>query len=317
MSLSKNNASTKESNYHDSVLFNEVLKGLNIKSGGIYVDATLGRCGHTQGILNHLDSLGSVIGFDQDIDAIKYAEINFSDPRLELIHSNFSNLNDELNKINLIGKVDGVIMDLGISSPQIDNADRGFSFNKDGLLDMRMDQSQRLTATEWLKETSEKEIADTLYQYGEEKRSRIIASTIKEYQKNSEIKTTLELANLISTVVKPGKNKHPATRSFQAIRIAINDELIMLSEALNQTIDALDKGGRLAVISFHSIEDRIVKQFIQKHSRPKQIPKGLPIMMNDTQPCLLKDLGKVKPSNEEIKINRRSRSAILRIAEKC
>ena len=317
MSLSKNNASTKESNYHDSVLFNEVLKGLNIKSGGIYVDATLGRCGHTQGILNHLDSLGSVIGFDQDIDAIKYAEINFSDPRLELIHSNFSNLNDELNKINLIGKVDGVLMDLGISSPQIDNADRGFSFNKDGLLDMRMDQSQRLTATEWLKEKSEKEIADTLYQYGEEKRSRIIASTIKEYQKNSEIKTTLELANLISTVVKPGKNKHPATRSFQAIRIAINDELIMLSEALNQTIDALDKGGRLAVISFHSIEDRIVKQFIQKHSRPKQIPKGLPIMMNDTQPCLLKDLGKVKPSNEEIKINRRSRSAILRIAEKC
>lgn len=317
MSLSKNNTSTKESNYHDSVLFNEVLKALNIKSGGIYVDATLGRCGHTQGILNHLDSLGSVIGFDQDIDAIKYAEINFSDPRLELIHSNFSNLNDELNKINLIGKVDGVLMDLGISSPQIDNADRGFSFNKDGLLDMRMDQSQRLTATEWLKETSEKEIADTLYQYGEEKRSRIIASTIKEYQKNSEIKTTLELANLISTVVKPGKNKHPATRSFQAIRIAINDELIMLSEALNQTIDALDKGGRLAVISFHSIEDRIVKQFIQKHSRPKQIPKGLPIMMNDTQPCLLKDLGKVKPSNEEIKINRRSRSAILRIAEKC
>ena len=317
MSLSKNNASTKESNYHDSVLFNEVLKGLNIKSGGIYVDATLGRCGHTQGILNHLDSLGRVIGFDQDIDAIKYAEINFSDPRLELIHSNFSNLNDELNKINLIGKVDGVLMDLGISSPQIDNADRGFSFNKDGLLDMRMDQSQRLTASEWLKETSEKEIADTLYQYGEEKRSRIIASTIKEYQKNSEIKTTLELANLISTVVKPGKNKHPATRSFQAIRIAINDELITLAETLNQTIDALGKGGRLAVISFHSIEDRIVKQFIQKHSRPKQIPKGLPIMMNDTQPCLLKDLGKVKPSNEEIKINRRSRSAILRIAEKC
>jgi len=317
MSLSKNNASTKESNYHDSVLFNEVLKGLNIKSGGIYVDATLGRCGHTQGILNHLDSLGRVIGFDQDIDAIKYAEINFSDPRLELIHSNFSNLNDELNKINLIGKVDGVLMDLGISSPQIDNADRGFSFNKDGLLDMRMDQSQRLTASEWLKEKSEKEIADTLYQYGEEKRSRIIASTIKKYQKSNEIKTTLELANLISTVVKPGKNKHPATRSFQAIRIAINDELIMLSEALNQTIDVLDKGGRLAVISFHSIEDRIVKQFIQKHSRPKQIPKGLPIMMNDTQPCLLKDLGKVKPSNEEIKVNRRSRSAILRIAEKC
>jgi len=317
MPLSNNHASTKESNYHDSVLFNESLNGLNIKPDGIYVDATLGRCGHAQGILNHLNDSGRVIGFDQDIDAIQYAENNFSDSRLRLIHSNFSNLNDELNKIELIGKVDGVLMDLGISSPQIDNADRGFSFNKDGLLDMRMDQSQRITAAEWLKDTSEKEIADALYQYGEEKRSRIIASVIKEYQKSNEIKTTLELANLISTVVKPGKNKHPATRSFQAIRIAINDELIMLSEALNQTIDALDKGGRLAVISFHSIEDRIVKQFIQKNSRPKQIPKGLPIMMNDTQPCLLKDLGKVKPSNEEIKMNRRSRSAILRIAEKC
>ena len=317
MPLSNNHASTKESNYHDSVLFNESLNGLNIKPDGIYVDATLGRCGHAQGILNHLNDSGRVIGFDQDIDAIQYAENNFSDSRLRLIHSNFSNLNDELNKIELIGKVDGVLMDLGISSPQIDNADRGFSFNKDGLLDMRMDQSQRITAAEWLKDTSEKEIADVLYQYGEEKRSRIIASTIKEYQKSNEIKTTLELANLISTVVKPGKNKHPATRSFQAIRIAINDELIMLSEALNQTIDALDKGGRLAVISFHSIEDRIVKQFIQKNSRPKQIPKGLPIMMNNTQPCLLKDLGKVKPSNEEIKMNRRSRSAILRIAEKC
>jgi len=317
MPLSNNHASTKESNYHDSVLFNESLNGLNIKPDGIYVDATLGRCGHAQGILNHLNDSGRVIGFDQDIDAIQYAENNFSDSRLGLIHSNFSNLNDELNKIELIGKVDGVLMDLGISSPQIDNADRGFSFNKDGLLDMRMDQSQRITAAEWLKDTSEKEIADVLYQYGEEKRSRIIASMIKEYQKSNEIKTTLELANLISTVVKPGKNKHPATRSFQAIRIAINDELIMLSEALNQTIDALDKGGRLAVISFHSIEDRIVKQFIQKNSRPKQIPKGLPIMMNNTQPCLLKDLGKVKPSNEEIKMNRRSRSAILRIAEKC
>ncbi len=317
MPLSNNHASTKESNYHDSVLFNESLNGLNIKPDGIYVDATLGRCGHAQGILNHLNDSGRVIGFDQDIDAIQYAENNFSDSRLRLIHSNFSNLNDKLNKIELIGKVDGVLMDLGISSPQIDNADRGFSFNKDGLLDMRMDQSQRITAAEWLKDTSEKEIADVLYQYGEEKRSRIIASVIKEYQKSNEIKTTLELANLISTVVKPSKNKHPATRSFQAIRIAINDELIMLSEALNQTIDALDKGGRLAVISFHSIEDRIVKQFIQKNSRPKQIPKGLPIMMNDTQPCLLKDLGKVKPSNEEIKMNRRSRSAILRIAEKC
>ena len=307
----------KKSNHHDSVLFNESLNGLNIKSNGIYIDATIGRCGHTRGILERLGKSGRVIGLDQDIDAIEYAKMNFTDPRLSLIHSNFSKLNGQLEKLKLIGKVDGILMDLGISSPQIDNAERGFSFNKDGALDMRMDQSKKLTAAIWLKESSETEIANTLYQYGEEKRSRIIASTIKEYQKNKDIKSTLELAELIKTVVKPGKNKHPATRSFQAIRIAINDELKMLSEALNQTLDALAKNGRLAVITFHSIEDRIVKQFIHKHSRPKQLPKGLPIISDELNQCTLKDLGKVKPTNEEIIINRRSRSAILRVVEKC
>ena len=208
-------------------------------------------------------------------------------------------------------------MDLGISSPQIDNADRGFSFNKDGALDMRMDQSQKMTAANWLRDSSEKTIADALYQYGEEKRSRVIASTIKEYQKNANLETTLELANLIKSVIKPEKNKHPATRSFQAIRIVINDELRMLSEVLDQSINALKKNGRLAIITFHSIEDRIVKQFIQKNSRPKQLPKGLPIISDKINPLILKDLGKVKPSSEEISINRRARSAILRVAEKC
>ncbi len=307
----------KKSNHHDSVLFNESLNGLNIKSNGIYIDATIGRCGHTRGILERLGKSGRVIGLDQDIDAIEYAKMNFADPRLSLIHSNFSKLNGQLEKLKLIGKVDGILMDLGISSPQIDNAERGFSFNKDGALDMRMDQSKKLTAAIWLKESSEIEIANTLYQYGEEKRSRIIASTIKEYQKNKDIKSTLELAELIKTVVKPGKNKHPATRSFQAIRIAINDELKMLSEVLNQTLDALTKNGRLAVITFHSIEDRIVKQFIHKHSRPKQLPKGLPIISDGSNQCAFKDLGKVKPTSDEIIINRRSRSAILRVVEKC
>lgn len=180
-----------------------------------------------------------------------------------------------------------------------------------------MDQSQRMTAAIWLRESSEKEIADALYQFGEEKRSRIIASTIKEYQKNKDIDSTLELAELIKTVVKPGKNKHPATRSFQAIRIAINDELKMLSEALDQTISILKKNGRLAIITFHSIEDRIVKQFIHKHSRPKQLPRGLPVISNNIDHLNFKDLGKVKPSSDEVRINRRSRSAILRIVEKC
>ena len=307
----------KKSDHHDSVLFDEAISALSIKSNGIYIDATLGRGGHTKGILSSLKKSGKVIGFDQDIEAIKYAKKNIPDSRLSLIHSNFSNLNEQLDQLKLIGEIDGILMDLGISSPQIDNADRGFSFNKDGALDMRMDQSQKMTAAIWLRESSEKEIADALYQFGEEKRSRIIASTIKEYQKTKNLDSTLELADLIKSVVKPSKNKHPATRTFQAIRIAINDELKMLSQTLDQTINALKKDGRLVVITFHSIEDRIVKQFIHKHSRPKQLPKGLPIISNNSHHLSFKDLGKVKPSSEEIKINRRARSAILRIVEKC
>ena len=304
-------------NHHDSVLFNESIKGLNIKSSGVYVDATVGRGGHTKGILDSIGKSGKVLGLDQDIEAIKYVKENLKDPRLTLLHCNFSELNRHLEKLKLIGKVNGILIDLGISSPQIDNAERGFSFNKDGALDMRMDQSQRMTAAIWLRESSEKVIADALYQFGEEKRSRVIASKIKEYQKSKYIETTFELADLIKTIVKPGKNKHPATRSFQAIRIAINDELKMLSEALDQTLDALEKKGRLAVISFHSIEDRIVKQFIQKHSRPMQLPKGLPIITDSSNQLILKDLGKIKPSAQEVKNNRRARSAILRVVEKC
>jgi len=304
-------------NHHNSVMFSESIDGLNIHPNGIYVDATFGRGGHTQGILDQLGDSGQVIAFDQDIDAIDFAKSSFNDPRLSAIHSNFSKLNNELEGLNLIGKIDGILMDLGVSSPQLDHAERGFSFNKDGALDMRMDQTQPLTAAQWLKESSEVEIADALYLYGEEKRSRIIATTIKKYQKTNEIKTTLDLANLISSVVRSGKNKHPATRSFQAIRIVINDELKQLSETLEQSIKALATNGRLSVITFHSIEDRIVKQFIRKYSRPKEAPKGLPIRTNERNQCAIKDLGKTKPSEQEIMTNRRSRSAILRLAQKC
>jgi len=305
------------SNHHDSVLFNESLEGLNINPNGVYVDATFGRGGHTKGLLDQLGNSGKVIAFDQDIEAINYAKANLNDSRLTSVHSNFSKLEYELDNLNLLGKINGILMDLGISSPQIDNANRGFSFNKDGPLDMRMDQTQKLTAAIWLRECSEVEIANALYNYGDEKRSRIIALTIKKYLQNNEINTTLDLANLISTVVKPGKNKHPATRSFQAIRIVINDELKKLSEALDQSIGALSTNGRLAIITFHSIEDRIVKQFIRKHSRPKELLKGLPIRTDDNSQCILKDLGKIKPSRQEILSNRRSRSAILRLVEKC
>ena len=304
-------------NHHNSVMFSESIDGLDIDPKGIYVDATFGRGGHTQGILDELGDSGQVIAFDQDQDAVEFAKSNFNDPRLIVIHSNFSKLNNELERLDLKGKIDGILMDLGVSSPQLDQAERGFSFNKDGALDMRMDQTKTLTAAQWLKESTELEIADALYLYGEEKRSRVIAATIKKYQKNNEIKTTLDLANLITSVVRSGKNKHPATRSFQAIRIVINDELNQLSEALEQTIKALAIKGRLSVITFHSIEDRIVKQFIRKHSRPQEVPKGLPIRTNEGNQCALEDLGKVKPSKEEIITNRRSRSAILRLAQKC
>ena len=309
--------STVTSNHHSSVMLSESIEGLNIRSDGIYVDATFGRGGHTKGMLDCLGECGRVIAFDQDIDAVDYAKSNFKDSRLSLLHANFSKLVDELDSLNLAGEIDGILMDLGISSPQLDNADRGFSFNSDGPLDMRMNQTQGLTAAEWLKQTSESEIADALYLYGEEKRSRIIAAKIKKYQQNKDINSTTELATLIATVVRPGKNKHPATRSFQAIRIVINDELKQLTSALEQSINILAPKGRLCVISFHSIEDRIVKQFIRKHSRPEETPRGLPVISKGSDECLLKDLGKLKPTKNEVEINRRSRSAILRLAEKC
>ncbi len=304
-------------NHHNSVMLSESIDGLKVNNKGVYVDATFGRGGHTQCILDQLGDSGQLIAFDRDLEAVEFAKSNFNDPRLIVIHSSFSKLENELERLDLIGKIDGILMDLGVSSPQLDQAERGFSFNKDGPLDMRMDQTQPLTAAQWLKQSTELEIADALYLYGEEKRSRVIASTIKKYQKNNEIKTTLDLSNLITSVVRSEKNKHPATRSFQAIRIVINEELKQLSEALEQTIKALAINGRLSVITFHSIEDRIVKQFIRKYSRPKEVPKGLPIITNEENQCALKDLGKIMPSEQETMTNRRSRSAILRLAQKC
>lgn len=305
------------SNHHNSVMFEESISGLNIKPDGIYIDATFGRGGHSQGVLALLGKNGRLIGLDQDLDAVNYAKVNFDDTRLTMCHTRFDQLQHVVKSLGLYGEIDGILMDLGVSSPQLDNAERGFSFNKDGALDMRMNQTQTLTASKWLKETSEKDIADALYQFGEEKKSWRIAAAIKKFQENKEIETTLELANIIASVVRAGKNKHPATRSFQAIRIVINEELTQLANTLEQCIGALKPGGRLSVISFHSIEDRIVKQFIRTHSQAKTLPKGLPVMAEEAMNMPLKNLGKKKPSAGEIKINKRSRSAILRLAEKC
>jgi len=304
------------SNHHQSVMFTESIDALNIKTGGIYIDATFGRGGHTQGILDKLDKSGSVIAFDQDIHAVEFAKENFNDDRLTVIHSAFTHMGEILSERNLSGKIDGILMDLGVSSPQLDNADRGFSFNTDGPLDMRMDQTSGISAAQWLENADAVEIANVIYEFGEERKSRHIASAIKRVQQDQAITTTLQLANIIAGVVRTKKNKHPATRSFQAIRIFINQELKQLAETLEQSVDLLAPEGRLSIISFHSIEDRIVKQFIQKHSKQKQLPKGLPVMNSDIQQTLFKDLGKQFASKAEVQNNKRSRSAILRIAKR-
>ena len=304
------------SNHHQSVMFTESIDALNLKTGGIYIDATFGRGGHTQGILDELDKSGSIIAFDQDIHAVEFAKENFNDERLTVIHSAFTHMGEILSERNLSGKIDGILMDLGVSSPQLDNADRGFSFNSDGPLDMRMDQTSGISAAQWLENADAVEIANVIYEFGEEKKSRHIASAIKRVQQDQTITTTLQLANIIAGVVRTKKNKHPATRSFQAIRIFINQELKQLAETLEQSIDVLAPEGRLSIISFHSIEDRIVKQFIQKHSKQKQLPKGLPVMNSDIQQTLFKDLGKQFASKTEVQNNKRSRSAILRVAQR-
>lgn len=303
------------SNHHQSVMFGESISGLAIKKDGIYIDATFGRGGHTQGILDKLGARGKVIAFDKDISAVNYAKKNFNDVRLEVIHSAFVDMQDILNKVNLSGRINGILMDLGVSSPQLDNAQRGFSFNTDGPLDMRMNQNDGISAAQWLASANETEIANVIYKFGEERKSRHIASAIKKFQAQQPLETTLQLANIIASVVR-AKNKHPATRSFQAIRIFINQELTQLCNALEQTLSLLAPEGRLCVLSFHSLEDRLVKQFIQKHSKQKQLPKGLPIMNSEIQQTSLKNLGRYFAQKEEININKRSRSAILRIAQR-
>jgi 16S rRNA (cytosine1402-N4)-methyltransferase len=304
------------SNHHQSVMFSESIDALNLINDGIYIDATFGRGGHSQGILDQLGDQAQLIAFDQDLSAINYAKEKFNDSRLTLIHSPFSKMHVVINEMGLSGKINGILMDLGVSSPQLDNADRGFSFNADGPLDMRMNQTIGLSAAQWLSQANEEEIANVIYQFGDEKKSRHIASRIKKFQLQQPLETTLQLANIVSEVVRGQKKKHPATRTFQAIRIYINQELKQLVDTLEHSEQILDVNGRLSIISFHSIEDRIVKRFIQKNSRQKILPKGLPIFDQALEKTPFKDLGKKFASKEEVKHNKRSRSAILRVASK-
>ncbi|MDD1623341.1 MAG: 16S rRNA (cytosine(1402)-N(4))-methyltransferase RsmH [Methylococcaceae bacterium] len=305
---------------HLPVMYAEALQQLALKKDGIYLDCTFGRGGHSQGILNLLGQYGQLLAFDRDSDAINsdYAQAMLTDERFKLKHSCFSELESIVKRANLAGKVDGILLDLGVSSPQLDNPERGFSFLRDGPLDMRMDGNAGVSAAQWLASVDEKELVKVLFDYGEERFARRIARAIVEIRAESPITTTRQLAELIEDAVPVReKHKHPATRTFQAIRIEINRELDELKACLQQSARVLRPGGRLVVISFHSLEDRIVKRFIRDESGAKYNPGKLPIKEVDIAKGILKRIGKaLKASEQEISQNPRARSAIMRVAER-
>lgn len=304
---------------HIPVLLLEAVEGLVQSPNGIYVDATFGRGSHSAAILKKLSAQGRLIAFDKDPEAIAHANQFIKDPRFSIHHASFANLSEVLTRLNCLGQVEGILFDLGVSSPQLDTPERGFSFVREGRLDMRMDTTQGTDAMHWVASIAEQDLADVLWQYGEEKYARRIARAIVNARATAPITTTLQLAEIITRAV-PVKNyqdKHVATRSFQAIRIAVNQELTDLEAVLPQTLRALAVGGRFAVISFHSLEDRIVKQFVRLHEKGVELPRGLPIKHTHAFGGQLKSVGKaIKPSLAELNLNPRARSAILRIAEK-
>ena len=301
---------------HQPVMLEEVLDMWFSQSEGFYVDGTFGRGGHSRALLARLDDNGRLTGIDRDPQAIAAGqELAASDSRFHMMASRFDCLPQVVEQAGR--PIDGLLLDLGVSSPQLDDAARGFSFLRDGPLDMRMDPTQGESVAEWLSHAAEKDIANVLYRYGEERKSRWIAKRICDTRKEQPITRTLQLANLIESVL--GRNeqgKHPATRSFQALRIHINGELDALNQVLEQSLETLAIGGRLAIISFHSLEDRIVKLFIRDHSgRAPKGRGGLPL--GNEMPQRLEPVGKaMRASKAELKVNVRSRSAVLRVAEK-
>ena len=317
-------SNTFSSAEHSTVLLHETVEGLALKENGIYIDGTFGRGGHSRLILSKLADNGKLIAIDRDPKAVAEAK-KIQDPRFHIEHNTFSEILPICEKLGLAGKIDGILLDLGVSSPQLDDAARGFSFMKDGPLDMRMDNSQGLSAAEWLKQVSEQDLAWVLKTFGEERFAKKIAKAIVDYNKSAVqnggecLTRTLQLAELIAqTVPFKDKHKHPATRSFQAIRIFINAELDELEKVLASALAVLAPGGRLSIISFHSLEDRMVKHFMRKQSQGEAIPKGLPLREDQIQRNQrLKVIGKaMMPSEDEIAQNPRARSAVLRIAER-
>lgn len=303
---------------HLPVLFNEALEALNIQPGGIYVDGTFGRGGHSAAILQALDTSGRLLAIDKDPDAIACARERFAgEGRFMIRQGSFAELEHFADEAGVLGRINGVLLDLGVSSPQLDRAERGFSFLNDGPLDMRMDNSAGISAADWLRTAGVDEMAQVFKTYGEERYARRIARAIVEAQAEHPIKTTRRLAEIVAAA-NPAweKGKHPATRCFQAIRIHINRELDDLKACLDQSLRVLAPGGRLAVISFHSLEDRIVKRFMRDAERGDQFPAGIPVteQQRNSRVALI---GKaIKPSQQEVDENPRARSAVLRVAER-
>ncbi len=307
-----------EQSGHQPVLLREALAGLAIRQDACYVDGTYGRGGHSAGILAQLGEHGRLLALDKDPEAVAHARECFgADPRFTIEHGGFEQLGQHVEPWLEGRALAGVLLDIGVSSPQLDSAERGFSFARDGPLDMRMNTEHGVTAAEWLADVSQAELARVLAKLGEEPRARQLAAVIVRERERNPITTTRQLAELIEQhSPKRPQRLHPATRVFQALRIRINEELEALTAALEQSLELLAPGGRLCVISFHSLEDRIVKRFIAKHSRADPVYAGLPQIPPEAQPRLAKIGRLVRPSAEEESENPRARSARLRVAEK-
>ena len=301
---------------HQTVLLEEAVEALLVKPEGIYVDATFGRGGHSREILVRLGPGGRVIALDRDTQAVA-AAAQLSDPRFAIVHAGFGGLRDVLQRLG-VGRVNGVLFDLGVSSPQFDEAERGFSFRFDGPLDMRMDTSRGPTAAQWLEQASEQEIGEVIRRYGEERFAKQIARAIVAARSGGPVDRTRQLAQIVAKAVPSREpSQDPATRTFQALRIHINKELEELALALPQCVEILGDGGRLVVISFHSLEDRIVKQFMRGQAQPGDLPVRLPLRADQLPKPRFRLVGKpVFPAEAEIASNPRSRSAVMRVAER-
>ena len=310
--------STTSTFLHSPVFLNESIDNLGIKEDGVYVDCTYGRGGHSKKILSKLGDKGRLLSLDKDLEAEEHAKQAFiTDKRFKFIRANFSKINEIVEKNTYTGGVDGILIDLGVSSPQLDNASRGFSFLKNGPLDMRMDQTQKLTAEDWISNSDYNELKSVIKNYGDEKYASKIARKIIEKNTTKKIRSTSELQILIEEIYPKGKSKkNPATKTFQAIRIHINDEINELKKILENSLNILHKEGRIVVITFHSLEDRIVKKFFKENSNPLRLLSNVPIPEDYDKPKLKELVTIKKVTEQEYEKNPRSRSAKLRVAER-